>query len=111
MLRDLDKPRFYRSCESHVKNDAHGSDAQRPRCRTTRLGLRRLPDDTLMRRLGSERGSGRDEYPVGAAWNSLLAGVLFRHAFIESLWREVLRRQERGILPEIKARKRGFMGS
>ena len=55
------------------------------------LVLSVLPDEGLMRRLESERGKGRDDYPVRAVWNSLLAGVVFEHASVESLRRELLR--------------------
>ncbi|MDD2600975.1 MAG: DDE transposase, partial [Kiritimatiellae bacterium] len=32
-----------------------------------------LPDEPLMRKLEKERGRGRDDYPVRAMWNSLMA--------------------------------------
>jgi hypothetical protein len=38
--------------------------------------LRVIPDEALMRRLEEVRGKGRDDYPVRAEWNSLLAGVV-----------------------------------
>ena len=56
-----------------------------------RLVLEYLPDEELMRHLEEERGRGRDDYPVRAVWNSILAGVVFEHASIESLRRELLR--------------------
>ena len=56
-----------------------------------RLVLEHLPDEPLMRRLESERGKGRDDYPVRAVWNSLLALVVFEHPSLESLRRELLR--------------------
>lgn len=58
-----------------------------------RLGLvlRHLPDEELMRTLEGERGKGRDDYPVRAVWNSLLAGVVYQHRSVESLRRELLR--------------------
>ena len=39
------------------------------------LVLNYLPDEPLMRALESQRGKGRDEYPVRTVWNSILAGV------------------------------------
>ena len=48
-----------------------------------------LPDEGLMRTLERERGKGRNDYPVRAIWNSILAGVVFGHESIESLRREL----------------------
>ena len=56
-----------------------------------RLVLEYLPDESLMRRLERERGLGRNEYPIRAVWNSLLAGVVFQHTKVEGLRRELLR--------------------
>ena len=56
-----------------------------------KLVMENIPDESLMRRLELERGGGRDEYPVRAVWNSLLAGVVFQHPSIASLRRELLR--------------------
>ena len=41
--------------------------------------------------LEAERGRGRDEYPVRAVWNSLVAGVVFEHKSVEELRRELRR--------------------
>lgn len=56
-----------------------------------RLVLEVIPDEPLMRMLEADRGNGRDDYPVRAMWNSVLAGILFEHASVESLRRELLR--------------------
>jgi hypothetical protein len=56
-----------------------------------RLALEYLPDEALMRLLEKKRGKGRDDYPVRAVWNSILAGVVFQHSGIESLRRELRR--------------------
>ena len=56
-----------------------------------RLVLDYLPDEPLMQRLESERGKGRDDWPVRALWNSVLAGVVYQHSSIESLRRELSR--------------------
>ena len=50
-----------------------------------------IPDEGLMRLLETRRGRGRDDYPVRAVWNSVLAGVVYEHASVESLRRELLR--------------------
>ena len=55
------------------------------------LVLRYLPDEELMRHLEQDRGWGRDDYPVRAVWNSLLAGVVYQHVSVESLRRELSR--------------------
>jgi len=55
------------------------------------LVLRYLPDEKLMRQLESNRGWGRDDYPIRAVWNSLLAGVVYQHPSVESLRRELQR--------------------
>lgn len=56
-----------------------------------RLVLEYLPDEEFMQHLESERGNGRDEYPIRAMWNSILAGIVFEHSTIESLRRELSR--------------------
>ncbi|MDD5708668.1 MAG: transposase [Kiritimatiellae bacterium] len=55
------------------------------------LVIRHLPDEALMAALEWERGKGRNDYPVRAVWNSILAGVVYQHGSIESLRRELLR--------------------
>ncbi|WP_445290577.1 hypothetical protein [Aeribacillus sp. FSL K6-2848] len=44
-----------------------------------RLVLENMPDEAFMKKLEKERGKGRDEYPVRAMWNALLAGIVFQH--------------------------------
>ena len=48
-----------------------------------------LPDAELVQYLEVMRGQGRDDYPVRAMWNALLAGVVFQHPSIEALIREL----------------------
>ena len=55
------------------------------------LVLKTMPDERLMQALEGERGQGRDEYPIRAVWNSLVAGVVCQHASVEELRRELLR--------------------
>nr|MDA8192807.1 DDE transposase [Thermaerobacter sp.] len=43
------------------------------------LVLDTVPDEALMRRLETARGRGRNDYPVRALWNSVLAGIVFQH--------------------------------
>jgi hypothetical protein len=51
-----------------------------------RLVIEYMPDEWLMRKLEDERGKGRDDYPVRAVWNSILAGVVFQHISVSSFW-------------------------
>ena len=62
------------------------------------LVLSALPDEPLMRALEADRGKGRDDYPIRAVWNSLLAGVVFGHESVESLRRELLRNGQLRVL-------------
>ena len=55
------------------------------------LILKYLPDEELMQTLEKLRGKGRDDYPVRAVWNSILAGIVYQHSSIESLRRELKR--------------------
>ncbi len=55
------------------------------------LVLDTLPDENLMRTLEAARGRGRDDYPVRAIGNSVLAGIVFQHPSIETLHRELSR--------------------
>jgi len=48
-----------------------------------------LPDEQLVQYLEVMRGRGRDDYPVRAMWNAVLAGVVFQHPSLESLIREL----------------------
>lgn len=59
-----------------------------------RLVLEVLPDEGVMRELEAHRDKGRDDYPVRAVWNSLLAAVVYEHASVESLRRELQRNGE-----------------
>ncbi len=55
------------------------------------LAIEYIPDEELIRKLEYERGNGRDDYPVRAMWNSILAGIIYEHSSIESLRRELKR--------------------
>lgn len=55
------------------------------------LVLEALSNEALMRALETHRGKGRDDYPIRAVWNSILAGIVFEHKSVESLRRELLR--------------------
>ncbi len=55
------------------------------------LVLNTLDDEDLMQKLEKERGKGRDDNPVRAMWNSVLAGIVYQHESMESLRRELKR--------------------
>lgn len=55
------------------------------------LVLENMPDEKMMRALEKERGQGRNDYPIRAVWNTILAGVVYQHPSIESLRRELSR--------------------
>jgi hypothetical protein len=55
------------------------------------LVLNNLPDEKIVRELEALRGNGRDDFPVRAMWNALIAGVVFQHESTESLIRELSR--------------------
>jgi len=59
-----------------------------------RMVLEVLPDEALMQTLEAERKGRRDDYPLRAVWNSVLAGLVFEHPSIESLRRELGRNAE-----------------
>ena len=44
-----------------------------------------------MGHLEVERGQGRNDYPVRAVWNSILAGIVYQHPSVASLRRELNR--------------------
>lgn len=50
-----------------------------------------MPDEKLMLKLELERGWGRDDYPVRAVWNSVLAGIVFQHPSVAALRRDLNR--------------------
>ena len=54
-----------------------------------RLVLEVLPDEGIVAALQVGRGRGRNDYPVSAMWRALIAGVVFQHASIQSLLREL----------------------
>jgi hypothetical protein len=59
-----------------------------------RLVLDYMPDEDLMKALEQNRGNGRNDYPVRAMWNSVLAGIVFQHDNVEKLRRELSRKVE-----------------
>ena len=53
-----------------------------------------IPDNILMGILDKERGNGRDDYPVRAMWNLVIAGVVFEHKKVSTLLRELYRNKQ-----------------
>ncbi|MFW5870055.1 MAG: transposase [Candidatus Sumerlaeota bacterium] len=56
--------------------------------------LATTPDEALMRTLEAERRGRRNDWPIRAMWNALIAMVVFRHDSIASLRRELERNGE-----------------
>jgi Transposase domain (DUF772)/Transposase DDE domain len=50
-----------------------------------------MPDEKLMRALEKNRYKRRNDYPIRAVWNSILASVVYQHNSIASLIRELRR--------------------
>ena len=50
-----------------------------------------VPDDMIVEKLKKIRGKGRNEYPVEAVWNSLLAMPILGHDTVNSMRRELFR--------------------
>jgi hypothetical protein len=50
-----------------------------------------LPDAAIIQALEVQRGQGRDDFPVRAMFNAVVAGIVFQHPSIESLIRELSR--------------------
>jgi len=67
------------------------------------LVLSVIPDESLMQTLKRARGKGRNDYPIRAMWNALLAGVVFLYPSAAALVRELRRNRE-------LAADRAFMG-
>jgi transposase len=53
--------------------------------------LEHLPDEPLMQKLEKERGRGRNDYPVRAMWNMLIAMIVFGHDRFAGIIREMKR--------------------
>lgn len=55
------------------------------------LVLESLPDEALVKGMETARFKGRNDYPIRAVWNSILAGLVYQHPTIASLRRELQR--------------------
>jgi hypothetical protein len=64
-----------------------------PSLGTIRWFLRILPDGKLIESLRRHRGRGRNDYPVGSLWGTLVLTILLRHTSVEACLGE-LRRNE-----------------
>jgi hypothetical protein len=76
-----------------VTNTLFSWDAVEARSDLDRFYLVRdhLPDEAIIAALEARRGQGRDDYPVRAMWNAVVAGVVFQHPSGEALLRELAR--------------------
>ncbi len=55
------------------------------------LILESMPDEKLVKTMELDRYKGRNDYPIRAVWNSILAGLVYQHPTIASLRRELKR--------------------
>src|SRR5690554_3906314 len=55
------------------------------------LVLESMPDEKLVKTMELDRYKGRNDYPIRAVWNSILAGLVYQHPTIASLRRELKR--------------------
>jgi len=55
------------------------------------LVLENINDERLIQIIERKRKNGRNDYPVKAVWNCIIAGIIFQHSSIESLIRELKR--------------------
>lgn len=62
-----------------------------PSLGTVREFLGSVPDGKLLESLRSWRGRGRDDYPVGVLWGTVLLTIVLRHPSIESCLGEFCR--------------------
>jgi hypothetical protein len=49
------------------------------------LVLESMPDEKLVSTMENERYRGRNDYPVRAVWNSILAGIVYQHGSVAIL--------------------------
>lgn len=56
-----------------------------------KLVIENIPDEELMIELEKERKKGRNDFPVRAMWNSILAKIIYQHPSEKSLIRELKR--------------------
>lgn len=56
-----------------------------------KLVVETMPDEKLIEILRTLRANGRNDHPIEAMWNSVLAGIVFELVSIESLRRELSR--------------------
>jgi transposase len=56
-----------------------------------KLIIDHMPDEKLMQFLEKIRYKGRNDYPIRAVWNSILAGIVYQHESTASLMRELKR--------------------
>jgi len=54
-----------------------------------KLVIESIPDEKLIKALYNQRKNGRNDHPIEAMWNSIIAGIVYEHPSIESLIREL----------------------
>jgi hypothetical protein len=62
-----------------------------PSLQSLRILLESIPDHELLESLRQARGKGRDDYPVGVLWGTLLLAIALRHVSIDACLEELRR--------------------
>jgi hypothetical protein len=62
-----------------------------PSLQSVRTILEAIPDHALLESLRSARGKGRDDYPVGVLWGTLLLAIILRHVWLDACLEELKR--------------------
>lgn len=65
--------------------------ADSPSLQSLRLLLEAIPDHDLLESLGAARGKGRDDYPVGVLWGTLLLAIALRHVSVDACLEDLRR--------------------
>jgi hypothetical protein len=68
------------------------------------LVLGYMPDEDLMKKMEKTRANGRDDYPIRAMWNSVIAAIVFQHDGIEKLRRELARNAQLRYICDFKGK-------
>ena len=74
-----------------------------PSLKSIRLLLEAIPDHALLESLRDARGKGRDDYPVGVLWGTLLLAIALRHVSTDACLEDLKRNPALRLLIGIEA--------
>jgi hypothetical protein len=74
--------------------------------KSIRTVLEAVPDGTLLAALHDHRGKGRDDYPIGVLWGTLLLAIILRHPTMEACLSELSRNAPLALLIGIEHESR-----